>query len=313
MSLKNWSLLCLLALIWGGTFPLAKLAVAEIPPLVLVFARVAIAAVVLHIILRLRGLRFPLAPDMLLAFLAMGLLNNAIPFSLIFWGQTEVSASLASILNATTPIFTVIVASVVFSQEVLKANRVAGIALGFAGVAVLLSPGLFGIGTEPLWAKMLFLGAALSYAFAATFARRFSGVSILVAAAGQLTGSTLLMAPLAFWQASAWQGAGWSLAETSVQGWVAMALLGVLCTAFAYLIYFRLLREAGATNASLVTLLVPVTATAIGVAFLGEALSGLQFAGMAILLAGLCVLDGRVFKLFALRDRPASKSGGEGF
>ena len=110
MSLKNWSLLCLLALIWGGTFPLAKLAVAEIPPLVLVFARVAIAAVVLHVILRLRGLRFPTAPDMLLAFLLMGFLNNAIPFSLIFWGQTEVSASLASILNASTPIFTVIVA-----------------------------------------------------------------------------------------------------------------------------------------------------------------------------------------------------------
>ncbi len=299
MTWKHWLLLGLLSLIWGATFPFAKVAVAEVPPMTLAFLRVAIAAVVLHAVLRASGQAFPLSRRMLSAFLVMGLLNNAIPFSLIFWGQTALSASLASILNATTPIFTVLVASLLFSQEALRAHRATGIVIGFAGVAVLMAPGLdigplAALGGAPLWAQALCLGAALSYAFAAAFARVFRGVPVMVAAAGQLTGSSLLLLPLAVWQASVWQGGGWSPAETGAAAWLSVAALGTVCTAFAYLIYFRLLTEAGATNASLVTLLIPLSASLIAATFLDETLSLPQLGGMALLLFGLAVLDGRI-------------------
>ncbi|WP_349358206.1 DMT family transporter [Stappia sp.] len=296
MSLTNWALLITLSILWGGTFLLARIAVVEVPPLTLVFLRVALAALTLHAVLRVRGLRFPLEPRLLGAFAVMGLLNNAIPFSLIFWGQTVLTASLASILNATTPIFTVIVAAAIVAQEPLRGHRIAGIAVGFAGVVLLLLPGLRGLGVSPVWAQLLCLGGALSYAFAATFARRFRGVPVLVAAAGQLSASSLLVLPLAAWQAATWQGTGWAVADTGAGVWLSVVALGTLCTALAYLIYFRLLVEAGATNASLVTLLIPVTASVLGALTLGESLTGPQLSGMAVLLVGLALLDGRILR-----------------
>lgn len=305
MTFINWLLLALLSLIWGGTFLFAKIAVAEIPPLVLVFLRVFLAALVMHAVLGIARQRFPLAPGMLLSFLVIGLTNNAIPFSLLFWGQTAISASLASILNATTPIFTVLVATLAFRHETLQAHRLIGIGLGLAGVAVLLLPGLEGAGLEgarldgpdgveafPLWAQLACLGAALSYAVAASFARRFKGLPLMVPVVGQLTGASVWMLPLALWQ-----GASWSPAETSLAVWACVIALGTIGTAFAYLIYFRLLTGAGATNASLVTLLVPVSASVLGALVLGESLNAGQFLGMAILLVGLVVLDGRVLTL----------------
>lgn len=288
MTRRNWLELCLLSIIWGSTFVFAKVAVAEIPPLVLVFCRVAIAAAALHCVLRIRGLRFPTHSSILGSFLAMGLLNNAIPFSLIFWGQTALAASLASILNATTPIFTVLVAALLFRQEVLRPHRIAGVVLGFAGIVAMLSPGLAGLTEEPLWAEAACLGAAVSYAFAAAFARRFKDMPAMVAATGQLTGSSLLILPLALWQA-----AGWHPGEVSLVAWSNVAALGLLGTAFAYLLYFRLLSQAGATNASLVTLLIPLNTVIMGALFLGEALSPHQLAGLMLLLFGLTVLDGR--------------------
>lgn len=313
MTWKNWLLLVVLALVWGATFPFGKIALVEIPPFVLAFLRVLLAALVLHAVLAMRGLAFPRDPSMLAAFLVMGLLNNAIPFSLILWGQTGISASLASILNATTPIFTVLVASVLFRQEVLRAHRVAGIAVGFAGVALLLLPGLetgalASLSGEPAWAQALCLGAALSYAFAASFARRFRGVPVMVAATGQLTGSSLLLLPLALWQAVSVPG-GWTPAMAGPAAWASVVALGTACTALAYLIYFRLLSEAGATNASLVTLLIPVSAVLISASLLGEALSLLQVAGMGVLLFGLVLLDGRIIAPF---DRALRRAAGQG-
>ncbi|MBA5777252.1 DMT family transporter [Stappia sp. F7233] len=297
MSALHWLMLTVLSFIWGGTFLFAKVAVAEIPPLMLVFLRVVIGAATLHVALRLAGHRFPLKPSLILSFLVMGLLNNAVPFSLIFWGQTVLSASLASILNATTPIFTVIVAAALFRQEALSVRRIAGIAIGFGGVVVMLSPGLAGLGGDPVWAELACLGAALSYAFAAAFARRFRGVPTMVAAAGQLTGSSVLMLPLALWQAG-----DFSLAATSSVALANVAALGVLSTGIAYLLYFRLLTEAGATNASLVTLLIPLSATLMGAVVLGETLGPHEAAGLAVLLFGLLILDGRVLRFLPRRS-----------
>lgn len=289
MSLRNWILLLLLGAIWGGSFLFAKVAVAEIPPLVLVFCRVAIACVTLHVVLRFTSHRFPVQPSLLAAFLIMGLLNNAIPFSLLFWGQTELSAGLASILNATTPIFTFIVAALLMRQEPVRAHRIAGVLIGFAGVLVMVSPSVTGLGDDPLWAQLACLGGAFSYALAATFARRFRSIPPLVSATGQLSGSTLIMLPVALLTAG-----NWSPFQTSAIVWLNVLALGIGATALAYLIYFRLLADAGATNASLVTFIVPASAILFGFLALGERLNAYQFAGLGLLLTGLLVLDGRI-------------------
>ncbi len=291
MSLRNWTLLVVLGLVWGGAFLFAKVAVAEIPPFVLVFLRVSIACGTLLAALWHQGLLTRLTSQLILPFLIMGLLNNAIPFSLLFLGQTAIGAGLASILNATTPIFTVAVASVLVKQETLQGNRVAGVVLGVIGVAVMLSSSLSGLASDPVWAQVCCLGAAVSYALAATYAKRFKSLPPQVSSTGQLMGSSLLMCPVALAT-----GAGWSPADVSVTTWTNVLALGVLATAVAYLIYFRLLADAGATNASLVTLLVPASALFFGWLLLGESLSPAQLAGFGILLIGLIVLDGRVLR-----------------
>lgn len=292
MSLANWALLTLLGFIWGGSFLFAKVAVAEIPPLVLVFLRVLIAGIALHIVLAMRKTFLPFNPSLSLAFLVMGLLNNAVPFSLLFWGQQEISASLASILNATTPIFTFVIAAALLRHEHVTLHRIAGVLIGFAGVAGMLWSSAELSETTPMWAQTACLGAAFSYGLAAAFARRFKDVPPLIAATGQLTGSTLIMAPLAVWSLG-----DWDPNATSALAWANVLALGLFATAAAYLIYFRLLATVGATNASLVTLLVPASAILLGAVLLGEQLTGPQLTGLAVLIAGLLVLDGRVLKL----------------
>lgn len=291
MSLRNWVLLFVLGAIWGGSFLFAKVAVAEIPPFSLVFFRVSIACAVLLLVLWQQGLIKRLEWRLALPFLIMGFLNNAVPFSLLFLGQTEIGAGLASILNATTPVFTVVVASLIVKQEPLQANRVAGVVLGVVGVAVMLSSSLTGLASDPLWAQLCCLGAAVSYAFAATFAKRFKDVPPQVAATGQLIGSSVLMLPVAILTS-----AGWSIGDPGMTAWLNVLALGILATAFAYLIYFQLLANAGATNASLVTLIVPASALFFGWLILGENLSALQLSGFGVLLIGLVVLDGRVMR-----------------
>ncbi len=296
MPLRNWIMLIVLGAIWGGSFLFAKVAVAEIPPFVLVFFRVSSACAVLLIVLWHQKLLDRLDLSLAVPFLIMGLLNNAIPFSLLFLGQTELGAGLASILNATTPVFTVIVAGLLAKQETLSANKIAGVLLGVAGVAIMLSSSLSGLANDPLWAQMCCLGAAVSYAFAATYARRFKDVRPQVAATGQLLGSSLIMLPIAIYT-----GTSWSFSETSMTAWMNVAALGIVATALAYLIYFQLLGEAGATNASLVTLIVPASALLFGWLILGENLSALQLGGFGILLIGLVVLDGRVLRRKGMR------------
>lgn len=291
MPLRNWIMLIVLGTIWGGSFLFAKVAVAEIPPFVLVFFRVSSACAVLLLVLWYQGILAKLSLSLATPFLIMGILNNAIPFSLLFLGQTEIGAGLASILNATTPVFTVLVAGVLVKQESLNSNKIAGVLLGVLGVAIMLSSSLSGVANDPVWAQLSCLGAAVSYACAATYARRFKAVQSQVAATGQLLGSSLIMLPIAIYF-----GSGWGFSETSMTAWANVFALGVFATALAYLIFFQLLSEAGATNASLVTLIVPASALLFGWLILGENLSMLQLGGFAVLLLGLVVLDGRLFR-----------------
>ncbi|MCR4266076.1 DMT family transporter [Nitratireductor sp. ZSWI3] len=291
MSLQNWGLVLLLGLVWGGSFFFARIAVAEMPPLMLVMYRVVIAAAFLQLWLLFNGTSFRLALPHAGGFLALATLNNVIPFSLIFLGQTELGAGLASVLNATTPFWTAILAHLFTTDERLTLPKIVGILFGIAGTAVMIGPGLLaGLG-GPIWAKFALVGAAFSYGLAFIYARRFRTLPSPVVATGQLTASSVIMIPLVL----ALYGTG-ELFTFSDQVWAATVSLAVLSTTFAYLIYFHVLATAGATNASLVTFVVPVSAILLGAVFLQERLESFEFAGMALIAVGLITIDGRLFR-----------------
>jgi drug/metabolite transporter (DMT)-like permease len=292
MRLSEWGLLGLLSLLWGGSFFFAKVALSELPPLVVVLARVGIAASALWLYLRLRGTPIPTDLATWRAFLGMGLLNCLIPFTLIFWGQTFIDSGLASIINATTPVFSIVVAHFLAQDEKLSFGKLAGVALGIAGVAVLLG-GQASIGSSgAVWGVLACLGAALSYGFANTYGRRFKrmGIPPAVGAFGQIAATTTMALPLVLLIDQPWRSA---LPSFAVLG--SLIGLALLSTAFAYIIFFRLIATAGATNTSLVTLLIPVSAILLGATFLGERLSTPQLGGMVLIGLGLLALDGRVF------------------
>lgn len=291
MSARAWALLVFLSTVWGGSFFFVAVAVKEIPPLTLVAARVMIAAVTLQLVLRMLGIRFPLGRPALRAFLVMGVLNNAIPFALIVWGQQHIASGLASILNATTPLFTVLVAHGLTKDEKATPARLAGVGIGFLGVVAMLGPDLLDGLTAAGWGTLALLGAALSYSFAGLWGRRFArlGIQPLAAAAGQTTASSLIMLPAALLV-----DAPWALPTPSGAAVAAMLGLGLLSTALGYTIYFRVLAMAGAVNLMLVTLLNPVSAILLGTLVLHEALLPRHILGMAAIALGLAVLDGRL-------------------
>jgi drug/metabolite transporter (DMT)-like permease len=173
MGPLEWALLIALSVLWGGTFFFAEVALDEIRPLALVFARVGIAAGALLFAVYASGQRMPRSVALWGAFFVMGALNNLIPFSLIFWGQTRITGGLAAILNATTPLFTVVLAHCLTSDEKLTPNRLGGVLLGVAGAIVLIGPAVLRELGLQLLAQIAVLGAALSYALAGIFARRF--------------------------------------------------------------------------------------------------------------------------------------------
>jgi drug/metabolite transporter (DMT)-like permease len=305
MSTREWAMLIALSVLWGGSFFFVGVAVRALPPVTIVALRVAGAALILVAVLYALGLRLPTGRRLWAAFFGMALLNNAVPFLLFTWGQTIIASGLAAILNATTPLFAVVVAHFLTADEKLTRGRLAGVAVGFAGVVVMVGPAaLGGLGTNVV-APLACLGAAFSYAFAGILGRRFKrlGVSPLVTAAGQVTASTALLVPLALLLEAPWR-----LAPPGAEIWAALAGLAALSTALGYILYFRILAAAGATNILLVTFLVPVSAILLGIAFLGERLAAGQLAGMALIGAGLALIDGRVV---AAATRPRVAGGGE--
>jgi len=290
MGVRDWALLAALSLLWGGSFFFVEVALTGLPPFTIVLLRVALAAAALHLFLRLSGLGMPGGRQLWTAFFAMGFLNNAIPFSLLVWGQTQIASGLASILNATTPLFTVVVAHALTRDEKMTAGRLAGVAIGFAGVAAMIGPeALAGLGDD-LLAQIACLGATLSYAFAGVFGRRFArmGVAPAQTAAGQVTASSVLLLPLVLLV-----DRPWSLPAPGLEVWASLAALALLSTALAYILYFRILSTSGATNLLLVTLLIPPTAILLGATILGERLAPEHFAGMALIALGLAAIDGR--------------------
>lgn len=293
MTLQEWCLLLALSVLWGGSFFFAGVAVKALPPFTIVTLRVAIAALALHVILRTQNTPFPRDWRSWRAFFGIGILNNAIPFSLIVWGQSHLASGLAAILNATTPLFTVLVAHFLTSDEKMTGNRLIGVIVGFIGVAVMIGGKSLLMPSNDVTAQLACLAAAVSYAFAGIYGRRFKTMGILpmVTATGQVTASSLVLLPVTLIIDHPW-----TLAWPST--WVIAALLGLalLSTALAYILYFRILSTAGATNLLLVTFLIPVTAILLGILILGERLELNHLAGMTLIGAGLAAIDGRLWK-----------------
>ena len=291
MGAQEWVMLIALSVLWGGSFFFNSVAVRELPSLTIVLARVGIAAATLWAVLMLLNIRMPRMKGLWPAFFGMGLLNNAIPFALFVWGQHHIASGLAAILNATTPLFTVLVAHCLTRDEKLSAGKMTGVALGLLGVILMLGAELLaGLGTG-LLAQLACLAAALSYAFAGVFGRRFRrmGVPPLVTATGQVTASSLLILPMALMIDQPWL-----LALPSAHTWAALLGIGALSTALAYILYFRILAAAGATNLALVTFLIPISAILLGGLLLDERLDAKHFAGMVMIGLGLALIDGRI-------------------
>jgi len=292
MNVFEWTMFIILSILWGGSFFFVGVAVTDLPPLTIVTLRVGLAAIALWGIALFMGLRPPKSTGVWGAFLGMGLLNNAIPFVLIVWGQTQIASGLASILNATTPFFTVVVAGMLLPDERVTPLKFVGVAIGFIGVVVMIGLPAIGEGDSTL-AQVAVIAAALSYAFAGAYGRRFKAMAVnpIVTAAGQVTASALVMTPIALTVDGPLDIAGPSLAT-----WAAIVGLAILSTAVAYVLYFKILESAGATNLLLVTLLIPVSAILLGSLFLNETLEVVHFAGMALIALGLSAIDGRLWK-----------------
>jgi len=288
MGFKEWALIGFLALIWGASFFFVKIAVERMTPLTVVACRVGTAALLLLVFVIITGRKLPRNPRTWGALLVLGALNNVLPFSLITWGQTHIDSSLAAILNATTPVFSVILAHFLTRDEPLTKNRLAGVLLGWAGVAVLMGiDSLHGIGMKTA-GQAAVLGAAFLYSLAAIFGRRFRDLDPVVVAAGMLTGSSFLMIPLAF---IVEQPLG---LHPTAQTFAALFGLAAVSTSLAYIIYFYVLAKAGATNILLVTFLIPVSAIFLGMVVLGETPGWNAFAGMILIFSGLLCIDGRL-------------------
>ena len=300
MDGQDWGLLILLSVLWGGAYFFAGVAVKELPPLTVVLARVLIAVATLLPLFWYLGHTLPKSVSGWLPYVGMGLLNNVLPFGFIFAGQTEITVGLSSIINAMTPLFTVVVMAT-FREERLTTYRVFGVLLGVVGVAVLR--GFDGsINASQTLGIGLCMAGALSYGFAALWGRRYlAGVAPVKSATCQLLCSTLIMAVVV-----AGIDKPWTLATPSLNTVFSIVTLAVFGTALAYIVFFKILVRAGASNVMLVTLLIPVTALALGNVFLGEAIHAKEIMGAVIIGAGLLFIDGRLVNRVSMKRSGAS-------
>lgn len=296
----EWALLVALSLLWGGSYFFNAVAVAALPPFTIVAVRVTLGAVFLYAAARVSGLRLPTDRASWSAFAVMGILNNVIPFSLIVWGQDRVASGLAAILNATTPLFTVLVAHAFTHDEPMTPGSVVGVVIGFAGVVILIGPGALGEAAGDLIAEFAILAASVSYAVSVVYGRRFSraGLAPLATASGQIGAAAMMMVPIALII-----DRPWTLAVPGGTVFGALLGLGALSTFLAYILYYRILAKAGSVNLMLVTFLIPVSAILLGTLILGERLAANHFLGMAVIGLGLAAIDGRLLTLVRRRGR----------
>jgi drug/metabolite transporter (DMT)-like permease len=306
MGTRDWLMLIALATVWGASYFFGKVAVEDIGPLTVVLGRVALAGAILYAVIRVRRLPLPRTAVDWKPFFVMGLLNSAIPYSLIFWGETRIDSGLAAILTAVVPIFTVIIAHFWTVDERMTPAKGAGIGLGMAGVVIIMGEDLGSLTSGSGLAKLAILGATLSYALSGIYGRRLKGKPPLILAWGQMCTATVFLLPMVLFVDRPWTTAAWHLDAV-----LSVIALAVLCTAFAYMIFFRLLATVGATNTSLVTFLIPVSSILLGTIFLGEALVIQQLFGMVLIVGGMAIIDGRIWRRFGSRQPSLSEMQAE--
>ncbi len=292
IDVRNALMLLALAVLWGSSFFFYKVLIVALPPLSIAFGRVAIAALCLNVWLALRGKALPTDRRLWAQFTIMGMLGNAIPFALIASGEAQISSGLAAILNATTPIFTVLVAHVATHDERLTGPRLGGVIAGLVGVLVLIGPQvLAGMGRGALWGEAACLVASASYGLAGVYGRRFRGIDALTVTTGTVSASALALVPLVLVF-----DRPWLLAMPGAATWGGLLGIALLCTVLAYVLYFRILAGAGASNVSMVTLLLPFTAMLLGALFLGEHVPSRAVGALALIGLGFVLIDGRLLR-----------------
>lgn len=291
----EWMLLVLLSVVWGGSFFFNGIALREFPTLSIVTVRVGLAALALLLLMKMLGQGIQLNRQILKAFFGMSFLNNVVPFSLIVWGQQHIASGVASILNATTPLFTMLVAHWFTTDEKINPRRLLGVLTGMGGVGLMMGLDSMESSGFHLLGQSAILLAAFSYGLAGVYGKRFAqlGISPLATATGQLCASSMILIPLTLWIDQPW-----TMAMPSIEGMGSLLGIALLSTALAYVIYFRLLKTAGATNLLLVTLLIPVSAIILGVFLLDESLEPQHLSGMAVISLGLLIMDGRLLQFF---------------
>jgi drug/metabolite transporter (DMT)-like permease len=299
MTAHEWLLLIFLSFLWGGSFFLAEISLREMQPLTLAFLRMAVAALALALAVAVLRLSYPRRLSTWGAFFVMGAFSSCIPFALMYYGQSHITGAHASILNATAPLFTGILAHIFTRDEKLNTRRTLGVLAGMCGVAVIVGPSAVLDGDTQILPQAAVLGAAFCYGIAGVYGKRFWGISPVVTAFGQLVFGAVFMLP-----AMLLIEHPFSRPLPGLVTIAAIVALALLSTALAFIVYFRILTRAGATNAVLVTLLVPVSAILLGVVILKEIPDARQFSGMALIACGLLIVDGRALDYFRKRAMP---------
>ena len=298
LSGADWGYLLALGFAWGGIFLFNRLALGDFPPFTMVLLRLALAAPLLLALVYAQGERMPRSGRLWAQFFIMGLLNNALPFTLFVWAQQSISSGLASIINALTPMATALICHFMTADEKLTRAKSAGVLLGLGGVVALIGPEALAGLSHGVVAELVLLLAPISYALAGVWGRRFRALPPAVPAAGMVTCSALSMLPAALLHDRPW------LLTPGITAWAAVVASAVIATALAYWLYFRILRSAGATNLLLVTILLPPIALLLGAIVLGERFDWSAFLGLGLIFLGLATIDGRA--LGWIRRQPAT-------
>lgn len=297
MTKQTWGLLIILSVLWGASFLFVAIALPTYPPLTIVAFRVVSAAIVLHFVIYFSSVRWPTEKRFVVDITIMGLLNNVIPFALIAWGQLYVASGLASVFNAMTPIFTLVVAHYFIAEERLTGLKISGAAMGLVGVIVLIGYDALAGLSQNVTGQLAIVAAAVSYAFAGVWAKkRLGSYPPLTLATGQVTASAFILSAIALMVDGA---VIWTNPHLDIL--LVLVALGIFSTALAYIIYFRILALAGASNLLLVTFLIPISAIAAGIVVLDESLKNQHIAGIICIAIGLALIDGRLFRRTAAR------------
>ena len=289
MTNKDWLRIVALGVLWGSSFLYAEILLRYLNPLMIVFLRVSLAGLILLLICLMKRVPIKLTGTDLFTIGVMGALNNVIPFSLIVWGQQTTTGGLASIINASTAFFSILLAALFIPQERLSWNRVGGVLIGVTGVAIAVGPANMLQFSENDTGKYMILLATISYAFAGVWAKlRMQNLPSMISATGMLVASAMMMVPLLFVTDT------FQIAPIDMYVFFIAFQFAVICSVLAYLLYFKILETTGAGNLLICTIIVPPSAILLEVLVLDEVIGLNELAGLAIVTAGMIVLDGRL-------------------